>query len=274
MNRDQYSILLNKAKDLLEIHMQHVTGKWERTKVHADMIKGFVCCKCILVCTHFHEPEKALKNTRIIDTWERLTAIHHEQNQYRLMPIRCQSPTAFAALMSITAWAGSPFHIDHRADHVPYRCYLAYKSPVRVAADKFFAKRGTTGRGLPIDRVDWDGVLKSDTAIGMVVCKPTVTAAAVTQMAAMWDFVNSEEFYQDTGIDPVPWRDLFSRKQRYLFLVGEGAMPIAQEKPITELAQKMGVLIYQKRGLEYHYLPPPANAATAAPAQPVTRSAA
>lgn len=264
MNRDQYSILLNKAKEVVEINLQHVTGKWERTKLHADMVKGYVCCKCILVCTHLHEPEKAQRFSRIIDTWDKFVAVHHEQNQYRLMPIRCQSPTAFAAMASITASAGSPFHIDHRSDHVPYRCYLAYKSPVRVAADKFFAGRGFDR--LPIDRVDWDGVLKSDTSVGMVVCKPTVTAAAVQQMAAQWDFVRSPEFFEDTGIDPVPWDDLFKRKQRYLFLVGEAPMPIAQERVVGELAQKLGVLIYQRKAVDsYQYLPPPAAQPPATP---------
>jgi hypothetical protein len=256
MNRDQYSILLNKAKDIVEINLQHITGEWKRTKLHADMVKGYVCCKCILVCAHSEDPNAFVKNSRIIDTWEKFVAIHRETNQYRLMPIRCQSPTAFAALASIAASPGSPFHIDDRADHVPYRCYLAYKSPVRVAADRFFT-RTTGGDRLPIDRVDWDGVFKTDKAIGMIVCKPTVTAAAIQQMKAQWDFVTSPEFFQDTGIDPVPWDDLFKRKQRHLFLVGESAMPIAQEKPLMELGRKMGVHIYQRKGVDqYQYLAP------------------
>ena len=79
MNRDTYSIILGKAKHVLRINMQNVTGKWGKALVHEDVVKGYGCCKCLLVCVHNANRGKP-QASRFIDTWDRLLDIHHEDN--------------------------------------------------------------------------------------------------------------------------------------------------------------------------------------------------
>jgi hypothetical protein len=279
MNRDVYSVILRKAKHVLRIRLLNVTQKWEDALVHEDVVKGYGCCKCVLLCTRNANPEKQLA-PRIIDTWDRLLDIHHTENTYRLLPMRANGPSAFAVLQGITSTPGSPFSIDHRSDFVPYRCTLGYKSPVRAAADKCFrrltaqgllataASSGLAGANaplihndaghLPIMGVDFDGVLKTpgNGPIGLVVVRPGINPASILHFANMMKFVESPEFFTGTGLDPVPWRDVLGSRERFLFLAGEATMPIALQRQMALIAQRHKIHLYHKMGHEFVYVPP------------------
>jgi hypothetical protein len=255
MNRDVYSIILGKAGKVIDIMLQNVTGKWARTPVHEDQVRGYGCCKCILVLTHNVNPAKQ-ESTRLLDTFEKLVDVHVEGNQYRLLPLKCQSTAAFAVMLAVTSAPGTPFSIDHRIDHVPYRCYMSYKSPVRAAAEKFFACQG---QQLPLMRCEFDAVLNAPESVAFIVVKPALNLGAITHYANMMKFVTSPALFDETGLDPVPWNEVLP-KRRFTILATETPVPSAMERGMHEAAAAAGIVLYQKKGHDFQYMVPPAPA--------------
>lgn len=242
--------------------MQNVTGKWGKALVHEDVAKGYGCCKCLLVCVHNANRGKP-QASRFIDTWDRLLDIHHEDNCYRLLPLHCSSTAAFVAMASIAASPGSPFSIDDRVDFQPFRMSVAYKSPVRTAIERFFNMPGADR--LPIDRVEFDGVLRNKDSSALVQLRHTINQAQIVQLSNVMKFVTSTFFMECAFVDPIPWREVFSPPNRHVFLVGESPLPLLQEKPLAEFARSHGIQLYHRKGSDYVFLPPPATSVTASP---------
>ena len=264
MNRDVYSIILGKAKHVLEVTLQNAHNKWERAYIHEDVVKGFMCCKCLMLCTHNCHPDPSRRQHLVVDSWERLVDIHHPDNLYRVTPVTSSGINAFLTVMAIVRSPGSPFQLEHRTDHVPYRCNLTYKSPVRAAVErcfrslqqqgKFSASVSLDGGMLPVTMIELDAVLKAPKDCALVVVKPTINPVSITHFVNMMKFVDSPFLFDGTGLDPVPWREIDSKvRRRHMFLAGESPMPPALERQLVEQARQHNIHLYQKRGLQFHY---------------------
>lgn len=265
MNRDVYSIILGKAKTVLEVNLQNANNKWERAYIHDDVVKGFMCCKCLLLCTRNAHPDPNRRQHLIVDSWERLIDIHHPDNLYRVTPLTCSGVNPFLAAMAVASCPGSPFRMDHRIDHVPYRCTLTYKSPVRGAVERCFKNLQAQGKfpanipidtgSLPIMGMEFDCVLRAPKDAGLIVVKPTVNPVAINTLVNMMKFIDSPEMWQETGLDPAPWREISPTvRKRHLFLCGESAVQPAMVKPLLEAAKPHNIHLFHKRGLRFEYL--------------------
>lgn len=253
MNRDTYSVILCKARRVLTINMLNVTGRWERALVHEDVVKGYVCCKCLLMCLHNANPAKP-NASKLIDNWEKLLDIHHEENRYRLLPLHTFTTNGFAALLQLVGEPGSPFALDDRVSYLPYCCAVGYKSPVRTAIERFFNVTGADR--LPIDRIEFDAVLRNKDHAALIVLKASVNQSQIQHFANTMKFVTSKNFLESSWVDPVPWKFLLSAPNRHLILFSESTVPMAQERPLADLAKKEGITLYHRKGNDYCYLPP------------------
>lgn len=267
MNRDVYSIILGKAKYVLEVNLLNAHQKWERAYIHDDVVKGFMCCKCLMLCIKNCHPDPQRRQHLIVDSWDRLLDIHHPDNLYRVTPITANGINAFLAAMAIVRLPGSPFLLDHRTDHVPYRCTLTYKSPVRAAVEKCFRNLQKSGKfsstqevtsgNLPFNMIELDAVLKAPKHAGLVVCRPSVNSVTITHVQNMMKFIDSPEMFENTGLDPVPWREIHPNvRKRHLFLAGENPVPAQVQNQLVEQARRCDPPIHllQKKGLHYEFV--------------------
>ncbi len=268
MNRDVYSIILGKAKYVLEVNLLNAHNRWERAYIHDDVVKGFMCCKCLLLCTRNCHPDPQRRQHLIVDSWDRLLDIHHPDNLYRVTPVTANGINAFLAAMAVCRLPGTPFSVDHRTDHVPYRCSLAYKSPVRAAVERCFVNLAREGKmppspqldsgHLPITMIELDAVLKAPKHAAMIVVRPAINTVTITHFQNMMRFIDSKEMFEDTGLDPVPWREIHPDvRKRHLFLAAETPMPQQIQHQLAEQARKCDPPIHlmHKKGLHFEYVP-------------------
>ena len=265
MNRDVYSIILGKAKYVLEVNLLNAHNKWERAYIHDDVVKGFMCCKCLMLCIKNCHPDPQRRQHLIIDSWDRLLDVHHPENLYRVTPVTANGINGFLAAMAIIRMPGSPFVLDHRTDHVPYRCTLTYKSPVRAAVESCFKRLLREGKHsqdvssghLPFSMIEFDAVLKAPKHCGIVVCRPTINMVQINQFQNIMKFVDSPEMFETTGLDPVPWKEVHPNvRKRHLFLAGETPIPTQIQAQMVAAARACDppISLLHKKGLHYEYV--------------------
>lgn len=255
MNRDVYSIMLGKAKHVIRLNLLNVDNKWRsQYPVHEDAVKGFGFCKCVLMCLRNANPDRQ-EMSDIVDTWGKLTDIHHSDNLYRLVPIRATCTDSLGALQSICKSPASPFHIDHRLDPIYSKVGISMNigSPLRDGIERFFGGR------VAIEGVDFDGILTAPHHLGLMILRARITEHEIQYFARMMDFFTSSAMFDGTQIDEKQFRVLlnYPPERRYLFLAGQHTIAQMNMAPLANFALRFGIHLYHKnkKGV-FQYVPP------------------
>ena len=150
MQRDTYAAMLGKfGGKYVPCLVEHLTGQ-VTTEALCDVyltgvkLRRLVFMTCMQSTAAFaHKAGRAvplLPKDVIVSTWETFQRVHQPHFVYRLLPLRCASPAAFAAIQAIVTSPGSPFTLEHRQDPVPYRFSIAPHSKVRSTVMQFLSR--------------------------------------------------------------------------------------------------------------------------------------
>lgn len=184
----------------------------------------------------------------VIENWAELEASFKPTNLYQLRPRRARTNTAYQAIRGIVACPGSPFTMEDRAD--PSDLKLLFKPPDFEYRNQFNARNpekvGTA--------VQFDGLLRTNSAIGLLMCHQHVTPAQVNSIVGSITFLR--EWASDAAEAErhkelkTKWQQLLSRQQ-WTFLASNTVV----NKDVLSYARGKQVCVFVRRGLNFSFTP-------------------
>jgi hypothetical protein len=245
--------LINSTLPTLNLRMRDLMGNVYTQRLHSRIFDAYEVKSLVLEALNENQQRVLFAHGGVIpaqhpvgpplvlESWADLAACHRPTNLYQLLPRRARSYAAYQVARSICACPGSPFTMDQRVDPIDLK--LIFRPPDFEFRAAFNARNpekvGTS--------VQFDGLLRTDTDTGLVMCFSHVTPAQINT------FVGTVAFLRAWAADTVEserhrdlkgkWGTMLSRRTHCFIAVQQ---PVVSKDALA-FAKAKNVHVFAKR---------------------------